>query len=194
MELTEKQIKQLQDQVRNVKSVEDLMATDAPLSQLAGEIINGLLEAERDVHLGYPPHAMDGHHTGNSRNGYSKKTGQSARGPLTLKVLRDRNGSFAPLIVPSHTRVLDGVDEQVLSLYAPGMSTRDISAPRASHAACRRASCHHGRRRSPQWRIFLSPGIRRYPSDTEYAVDEITLPISRPIRRTPRHSLPWRHG
>jgi len=127
MELTDKQLKQLQEQVKNVKSVKDLMGKDGLLSQLAAEIINGLLDAERDVHLGYPPHAVDGHNTGNSRNGYSKKTVQSGRGPLELKVPRDRNGSFTPQIVPPHTRVLDGVEEQVLSLYAVGMSTRDIS-------------------------------------------------------------------
>ena len=128
MELTDKQLKQLQEQVKNVKSVKDLMGKDGLLSQLAAEIINGLLETERDVHLGYPPHAVEGHNTGNNRNGYSKKTVQSERGPLKLKVPRDRDGSFAPKIVPPHTRVLDGLEEQVLALYAVGLSTRDISA------------------------------------------------------------------
>jgi len=128
MELTDKQLKQLQEQVKTVKSVKDLMGKDGLLSQLAAEIINGLLETERDVHLGYPPHAVEGHNTGNNRNGYSKKTVQSERGPLKLKVPRDRDGSFAPKIVPPHTRVLDGLEEQVLALYAVGLSTRDISA------------------------------------------------------------------
>ena len=127
MELTNKQIKHLQEQVKNVKSVKDLMGKDGLLSQFAAEIINGLLETERDVHMGYPPHAVDGHNTGNNRNGYSKKTVQSERGPLKLRVPRDRDGSFTPQIVPPHTRVLDGVEEQVLALYAVGMSTRDIS-------------------------------------------------------------------
>jgi transposase-like protein len=127
MELTDEQIEQLKKQVQEVHTLDDLMGKDGLLTQLAGSILNGLLEAERDAHLGYPPHAVYGHNKGNSRNGHSEKTVQSARGPLTLKIPRDRDGSFTPLIVPPHSRVLDGVEDQVLALYAVGMSTRDIS-------------------------------------------------------------------
>lgn len=127
MELSEEQLKQLQKQVSEVKSVEDLMGKDGLLTQLTSTILNGLLEAERDAHMGYPPHAVDGRNSGNSRNGHSKKKVQSARGSLDVKVPRDRDGSFTPTIVPPHSRVLAGVEDQVLSLYAAGMSTRDIS-------------------------------------------------------------------
>lgn len=127
MDLTEEQFERLKKEVQNVKTLDDLMGKDGLLTHLAGEIINGLLEGERDAHLGYPPHAPEGHHSGNSRNGFSKKTVQSPRGPLELKIPRDRDGSFTPALVPPHNRILNGVEEQVLSLYAVGMSTRDIS-------------------------------------------------------------------
>jgi transposase-like protein len=127
MELIDAQFEKLKQQIKNVQSIDELMGKEGLLSQLAGDIINGLLEAERDAHLGYPPHAVEGHRSGNSRNGYSKKTVQSDRGPLALKIPRDREGSFTPLVVPPHSRVLTGVEDQVFALYAVGMSTRDIS-------------------------------------------------------------------
>ena len=64
----------------------------------------------------------------NSRNGHSKKTIQSEQGPLELQIPRDRDGSFEPVLVPKHQRRIAGLDEKILSLYARGMSTRDISA------------------------------------------------------------------
>ena len=127
MELTDAQFEKLKQRIKNVNSIDELMGKDGPLTSLAADIINGLLESERDIHLGYPPHAVEGHHSGNSRNGYSKKTVQSDRGPLELNIPRDRDGSFTPQVVPPHSRVLTGVENQVLSLYAVGMSTRDIS-------------------------------------------------------------------
>jgi putative transposase len=127
MELTDAQFEKLKERVKNVNSIDELMGKDGPLSTLAADIINGILESERDVHLGYPHHAVEGHRSGNSRNGYSKKTVQSERGPLELKIPRDRDGSFTPQVIPPHSRVLTGVEDQVLALYAVGMSTRDIS-------------------------------------------------------------------
>jgi transposase-like protein len=127
MELTDAQFEKLKQQVKNVKTIDELMGKNGLLSTLAADIINGLLESERDMHLGYPSHAVEGHHSGNSRNGYSKKTVQSDRGSLKLKVPRDRAGSFMPQVVPPHSRVLAGVEDQVLALFAVGMSTREIS-------------------------------------------------------------------
>jgi putative transposase len=103
------------------------MGKDGLLTQMTSTIINSLLEAERDAHLGYPSHSVEGHNTGNSRNGHSKKKVQSTRGALDLQVPRDREGTFTPVIVPPHSRVLAGIEDQVLSLYAAGLSTRDIS-------------------------------------------------------------------
>ena len=63
----------------------------------------------------------------NSRNGYSKKTIKTEIGPVALNIPRDRNGDFEPKIVPKHQRTVNGIDEKILSLYAAGMTTRDIS-------------------------------------------------------------------
>ena len=127
MELTDAQLEKLKQLAKNVNSIEDLMGKNGLISTFTADIINSLLESERDIHLGYPSHAVEGRHSGNSRNGYSKKTVQGDRGPLELKIPRDRDGSFTPQVVPPHSRVLAGVEDQVLSLYAVGMSTRDIS-------------------------------------------------------------------
>ncbi len=127
MTLTEEQFNEIKQRIQNVQTVDDLMGKDGVLTEISSMVINTLLEAERDVHMGYPPHALEGHQPGNSRNGYSKKTVQSSRGPMALKIPRDRDGSFTPTLVPPHSRVLAGVEDQVLALYAVGMSTRDIS-------------------------------------------------------------------
>jgi hypothetical protein len=62
----------------------------------------------------------------NRRNGLSAKTLRTVDGPVTVELPRDRDGSFEPRIVPKHTRSFDGFDDQILALYAGGLSTRDI--------------------------------------------------------------------
>jgi putative transposase len=127
LELTDEHIELLRAQVKDVDNVEALMSKNGPVAHLLSTIINGMLEAERDHHLGYPAHAVEGHHTGNSRNGYSKKTVQTTYGQIPLAVPRDRDGSFTPTVVPPHRRVLGTIEDAVLALYAIGVSTRDIS-------------------------------------------------------------------
>ncbi|MCW2917016.1 MAG: family transposase, partial [Actinomycetia bacterium] len=76
---------------------------------------------------GYGKHAVDGYNSGNSRNGAIGKVVQTAVGPVPLKVPRDRAGSYEPVLVPKRAgRVAGGLDDMVISLYAHGMSTRDI--------------------------------------------------------------------
>ena len=128
MELTDEQFEKLKNQLKNVKSINDLMGKDGVITQMLGTAINAMLETERDDHLGYPPYAVHGRKSGNSRNGYSKKTVQSSRGPVELDVPRDRDGSFTPAVVPKHKQVLEEIEDKVLALYARGMSTRDISS------------------------------------------------------------------
>jgi putative transposase len=88
-------------------------------------VVERVLEAELTAHLGYAPHGRHGPEEKNARNGKGQKTVQTDTGPLDLVVPRDRNGSFAPQLVPKRQRRLEGFDEQVLSLYARGLS-RDI--------------------------------------------------------------------
>jgi putative transposase len=79
-------------------------------------------------HLGYEKHDPAGHHSGNSRNGTSVKTVKSKRGQVQLEVPRDRNSEFEPQLIPKGQRRIDGFDERVLSLYARGMTVREIQA------------------------------------------------------------------
>jgi putative transposase len=97
------------------------------LGDLVKAVLERALEAELTAHLGYDKHASDGYGTGNSRNGKIAKTVQTGVGPVRLAVPRDRKGSFDPVLVPKRAgRVSGGLDDMVISLYAHGMTVRDI--------------------------------------------------------------------
>jgi putative transposase len=98
------------------------------LSQLSKTVLERALGAELDDHLGYVKGDPAGNGSGNSRNGHYGKTVTTTGGPVRIAVPRDRNGSFEPKIVPKGRRRLGQVDEMILSLYARGMTTRDIQA------------------------------------------------------------------
>ena len=85
-----------------------------------------MLEAELDHHLGYGKHAPEGRNSGNSRNGKTSKRLRSKYGEVEIEVPRDRAGSFEPVVVPKRRGLAEGIEELVVSLYAKGMSTRDI--------------------------------------------------------------------
>jgi putative transposase len=98
------------------------------LGELVRAVLERALEAEMAAHLGYGPHERAGHNSGNSRNGTIAKTVQTGVGPVPLAVPRDRAGSFEPLLVPKRAgRIAGGLDDMVISLYAHGMSVRDIT-------------------------------------------------------------------
>lgn len=126
MNLSEEQLAQLGEDLRNAKNYNDLMGKDGILKRLLGQSLEGFLQAEMDDHLGYDKHSSKGNNSGNSRNGYKKKTIKSEQGELEIKVPQDRNGSFSPTVIPKHSRRLGALEDTVLSLYAKGMSTRDI--------------------------------------------------------------------
>jgi len=96
------------------------------LKQLTKRVVERVLEAELTAHLGYAPHRRQWAEEKNARNGKGHKTVQTDTGPWDLAVPRDRQGSFAPPLVPKRQRRLEGFDDKVLSLYARGLSTRDI--------------------------------------------------------------------
>lgn len=85
-----------------------------------------MLEGELDGHLGYAKHSPEGINSGNSRNGKTRKKIKSKRGELEIEVPRDRNSTFEPVLVPKRSRFVEGVEEIIISLYARGMSVRDI--------------------------------------------------------------------
>jgi len=98
------------------------------LQQMMKAVLERALRAELSDHLGYEEGDPVGRGSGNSRNGSYPKTVTTTAGRVTVDVPRDRNGEYAPVIVPKGTRRLGQVDDMVLSLYARGMSTRDISS------------------------------------------------------------------
>jgi putative transposase len=106
------------------------LAVDGPgglIQQMIGAVLERALETEMAEHLGYERGgALDGAAGGNHRNGHSAKTVITTAGPVRIQVPRDRGSSFEPKIVPKRRRRLGQLNEAILSLYARGMSTRDI--------------------------------------------------------------------
>lgn len=107
-----------------IKSVEDIQNA---MKDLFGQTMQNLLEAELDVSLGYSKHDYSNKETENSRNGYSPKTVTTKHGPVKLNIPRDRMGKFQPTIVKKHQRDVSSIEDKVISLYACGLSTRDIA-------------------------------------------------------------------
>jgi len=105
---------------------EDLIGPDGLLKQLTAALVERALNAELTDHLGYEKNSPVGRGSGNNRNGTSAKTLKTDKGELPIEVPRDRNGSFEPVLVRKHQTHFDGFDEKILSMYARGMSVRDI--------------------------------------------------------------------
>ena len=91
-------------------------------------MVERALQGEMTHHLGYEKHSPQGHHTGNSRNGKSKKTIRSKRGQVEIEVPRDRAISFEPQLIKNGQTCLDGFYEKIISMYARGMTCREIQA------------------------------------------------------------------
>ena len=95
---------------------------------LTSRLLNKVLEAEMDIHLGYKKNSNEGDNSGNSRNGYSKKTVLTQDQEVELNIPRDRNSEFEPEIVPKYSKRLPLFNDQIISLYSRGMTVRDIQA------------------------------------------------------------------
>src|SRR5437016_1421740 len=97
------------------------------LGELVKAVLERALHAELTAHLGYEKRDPAGHNSGNSRNGAISKKVQTGIGPVGLGVPRDRAGTFEPVLIPKRSgRVSGGLDDMIISLYAHGMSVRDI--------------------------------------------------------------------
>lgn len=108
---------------KDIKSEKDLGTLTQQLIKLTVETA---LNAEMDEHLGYEKHAPQGRGTGNNRNGYSTKRLKGQHGEVIIQAPRDRNSSFEPQFVRKGQSRLTQMDDQILALYARGLSTRDI--------------------------------------------------------------------
>lgn len=106
---------------------EDASDVQEMLKDLLGDTLQGMLEAEMDEKLGYSKYDYRNKETDDSRNGYSKKTVTSSLGNIDLDIPRDRKGEFEPQAVKKNQTDISNIEDQVLSMYAKGMTTRDIS-------------------------------------------------------------------
>jgi len=129
MELTPKELMKQYVDSQNFTSTTQIMQA---MKELFRDAIQQVMESELDVELGYEKSermsdSENNNLSKNYRNGYSKKTVKTQLGEIEVKVPRDRNGEYEPKIIGKYNRNADGMEEKILSLYACGMSQRDIA-------------------------------------------------------------------
>ena len=112
--------------LKDYKKPEDITGDNGLLKQLTKAIIERALESELTHELGYKKYSPTGRNGGNSRNGKSSKTPKTDHGDLEISIPRDRNSEFDPQIVKKGQRRFTGFDDKIMSMYARGMTTRDI--------------------------------------------------------------------
>ncbi|MCM3903731.1 MAG: IS256 family transposase [Pyrinomonadaceae bacterium] len=112
--------------LKNYNNPEDLIGEHGLLKQLTKQLLERAMAAELTDHVGYEKHEAVGNNSGNSRNGKSAKTIKGSFGELVLETPRDRNGTFEPQIIGKHQTRFTGFDANIISLYARGLSTREI--------------------------------------------------------------------
>ena len=112
--------------IGDAKTQGDLFGEGGLIKELSKRLMERMLEAEMTHHLGYEKYAPEGKNTGNSRNGKTSKTVKTGNGEIQLDIPRDRGSKFEPMLVGKRQTKLDTLSQQVLSLYAKGMTVRDI--------------------------------------------------------------------
>jgi putative transposase len=152
--------KELIDQfVKGPMTAEAVQAASAAFKKA---LIERALGAELGHHLGYPAGAERPQDATNQRNGKSGKTVLTGDGPLRLDIPRDRDGSFAPILIPKHARRFTGFDDKIIAMYARGMTVREIQGFLAEQ---------YGTEVSPE---FIS-------SVTDAVMEEVTAWQARPL-------------
>src|SRR5258708_13938319 len=116
----------LDDLLKDYKKPEDLIGENGLLKELTKRLLERAMAAELTERVGYEKHDPGGNNSGNARNGKSAKTIKGSVGTMGLEVPRDRNGTFEPQIIEKHQTRFTGFDENIISLYARGLSTREI--------------------------------------------------------------------
>jgi len=128
MKISDEVFQEFKEELKNAKTYQDLMGTDGAIKKLIKNAIEGMLDAELTEELGYEKYSSTGKNTGNSRNGKHKKTLKNENGKIEISVPRDRNGCFDPAIVKRYERTLGPIEDKIISMYAKGMTTRDIQS------------------------------------------------------------------
>jgi Transposase, Mutator family len=116
----------LDELLKDYQKPEDVIGENGLLKQLTKALLERAMGAELTHHLGYEKSDPAGYHSGNARNGTTPKTLKGDFGEITIETPRDRNGSFEPQIIKKHQTRFDGFDDKILSMYARGMTTREI--------------------------------------------------------------------
>jgi putative transposase len=112
--------------LKEYQTSDDFFGKDGLLKKLIKDLVGRILQAELTDYLGYEKHASAGRGSGNSRNGTRRKTLKGDQGELPLEIPRDRNGDYEPQLIPNGQSRIPGFDEKIVSLYARGMTTREI--------------------------------------------------------------------
>ncbi len=146
----------------NYQKPDDLIGENGLLKQLTKLLVEKALDVELTEHLGHDRHEAVANTEGNTRNGTSRKTLKGDFGELPIAVPRDRQGSFEPRLIPKHQTRWSGFDEKILSLYARGMTVREIQ----SHL-------------EEMYGTDVSPSL--ISSITDAVLDEVKLWQSRPL-------------
>jgi putative transposase len=116
---------EFEEKLKDLKTMSDVSNF---VKELVSPILQGMLDAEMEMHLGYPKNHPSGNLSGNSRNGYYGKKVKTSNGEVSVKIPRDRNGKFEPIVVRKYETVESDVEERIVSMYAKGMTTDDIAS------------------------------------------------------------------
>jgi len=117
---------QISAELASARSMDDFFGRDGIFARLFARTLEEMLEAELTEHLGYERHEGRGRNSGNSRNGSYTKKVRTSTGQTVINVPRDRNGTYAPQVVPKYGSNTNELEAKIIGLYGKGMSTRDI--------------------------------------------------------------------
>jgi len=104
------------------------MGENGAIKKIIKASLEGMHDAELTEHLVYEKYSSEGKNSGNSRNGRTPKTLKNDNGEIEITVPRDRNGTFEPIIIKKYERTLGPIEDKIISMYAKGMTTRDIQS------------------------------------------------------------------
>ena len=121
-------VEKVEEKLKNIKSLSDLTGPNGVIQEMIKSTVERILKAEQEAHLGYEPYQKNDVNQKNSRNGYSKKTLKTSSGEVEVEIPRDRTGTFEPQFIQKHQSFDPDLEKRVTSMYARGMSVRDIGA------------------------------------------------------------------
>jgi putative transposase len=157
-------VEMIDELLKGCKTQEDVFGENGVFKQLVKALSERALQSELTTHLGYEKHDIKGKNSGNSRNGTSPKTLKGEFGETEIAIPRDRSGSFEPQFISKGQTRFDGFDAKILSLYARGLTTRDIQA-----------------QLQELYGVEVSPTL--ISNVTDAVIDEVKLWQSRPLDR-----------